>query len=45
MAKQNVDRGLRVEVDNKRLLELQEDTKSLRSLPEKMVRGIKSIFD
>ncbi len=44
-AKHHVDNGLRAEPGNRRLLELQEDTRSLRSLPEKVVRGIKSIFD
>ena len=43
-AKVHVDRGLNAEPGNERLLQLQEDTRSLRSLPEKVVRGLKSIF-
>jgi hypothetical protein len=44
-AKYHLDRGLRAEPRNERLLKLQEDTRSLRSLPEKMFRGLKSIFE
>jgi hypothetical protein len=44
-AKVHVDRGLNAEPGNERLLALQDDTKELRSLPEKLVRGVRSIFD
>lgn len=44
-AKFHIDRGLKVQPDNERLLTLREDAKSLRNLPEKVVSGLKSIFD
>jgi serine/threonine protein kinase len=44
-AKYHLDRGLKAEPHNPRLLKLQEDTRSLRSIPEKVVRGLKSIFE
>lgn len=44
-AKVHVDRGLNAEPGNERLLALQDDTKELRSLPEKLVRGVRSLFD
>lgn len=44
-AKAQIDRGIQAEPGNARLQKLQRETRSLRSLPEKVVRGIKSIFD
>jgi predicted Ser/Thr protein kinase len=44
-AKFNLVRGLEVERTNERLLKLQQETKALRTLPEKVVNGIRSIFD
>jgi len=44
-AKMNVDRGLDAQPGNERLLVLEEDTKKLRSIPEKLVRGVRSIFE
>ncbi|MCZ6640508.1 MAG: serine/threonine-protein kinase [Gammaproteobacteria bacterium] len=44
-AKSNLRHGLKVEPRNERLLRLSQETRSLRTLPEKVVRGIRSIFD
>jgi hypothetical protein len=44
-AKAQIDRGIKAEPGNVRLQKLLHETRSLRSLPEKVVRGIKSIFD
>jgi serine/threonine-protein kinase PpkA len=44
-AKTQIDRGIKAEPGNARLQKLLHETRSLRSLPEKVVRGIKSIFD
>ena len=44
-AKSNLRHGLKVEPRNERLLRLSQETKGLRTLPEKVVRGIRSIFE
>lgn len=44
-AKFHIDRGLAVEPNNERLRQLSKDTNGLRRLPEKVVSGIKSIFN
>lgn len=44
-AKSNLVRGLRIEPRNERLQRLRHETKSLRTLPEKVVGGIRAIFD
>ena len=44
-AKFNIDRGLQAEPANPRLRQLGQDTKGLRKLPEKVFRGIRSLFE
>jgi len=44
-AKFHIERGLEVEPYNERLLKLKQDTKGLRRIPEKVLSGIKSIFN
>lgn len=44
-AKFNIDRGLQAEPANPRLRQLGRDTQGLRKLPEKVFRGIKSLFE
>jgi len=44
-AKFHIDRGLEAEPGNERLRKLRQDTKGLRRFPEKVLSGIKSIFD
>jgi hypothetical protein len=44
-AKFNIDRGLQAEPTNSRLRQLGRDTQGLRKLPEKVFRGIRSLFE
>lgn len=44
-AKFHIDRGLDAEPGNERLRKLRQDTKGLRRIPEKVLSGIRSIFD